>query len=147
MQIMAIIMLFKEYHFVDPALYDAVAKSGDLDTLSVAVKLGRFDLVSMLLGLIAVLIGMAAMSGFWMLRGAAKNAAAQQAKEEAGPIAREESARIAREYLEEKAPELIANMLQSKGIPEKPEIGMSAQQVQEVIDEATEMGGNQNGPQ
>jgi hypothetical protein len=141
LQVTIVILLLSGYHIVDPALYNRVKSTGSADTLDVAAQLGRFDLISMFLGIIAVLIGIMAVSGFWMIRGAAIKAAEDAAKVEAR-IQAEITARI---YLEENTPALVSGVLKSRGEPMAPNIGLTEEQIQEVTSGATEIGENQNG--
>lgn len=145
----AVITLYNDYNFVDPALYKTVEKDGGNDTLKVAVQLGRFDLVSMLLAIVTLLIGIFAVSGFWMIRGAAikaaEEAALAEAKKQSEATAKETAEKIARAYLEEKTPELVENMLKSMGELVPPKIGLTAEQIQNVTSGSVEIGGNQNG--
>lgn len=82
MQVVAIFILFNEYHFVDPALYESVKSAESRDVLNVATQLGRFDLVSMFLAVVTLFLGVIALAGFWTIRGAALRAAEAAAREE-----------------------------------------------------------------
>ncbi|MNL47298.1 hypothetical protein D3C87_1700800 [compost metagenome] len=79
---MAILILFNDYNFVDPQLYETVKDAKSLDVLNVASQIGRFDLISMFLGIVAVFIGIVAVLGFWTIRGAALKSASDAAREE-----------------------------------------------------------------
>lgn len=144
--------MFKDYHFVDPALYDTVVEKKSKDALDVAAQLGRFDLVSMLLGIIALLIGIMAVSGFWMIRGAAvkaaEDAAVRVAEEVATAQAKRAAEAVAQGYLAENVPRLVQTMVKSymdTAPSATPNAGLSPEQVQEVTEDAKEIDPNQNG--
>lgn len=148
LQIFIVVILLSGYHIVDPALFDRVRATGSVDALDVAAQLGRFDLVSMFLGIIALLIGVIAVSGFWMIRGAAMRAAEVAAKIEAKEQAEKVAERVARTYLEENTPKLVSSMVQSlkdTSLTLPPDIGLTPEEVQEVTAEAEEIGPNQDG--
>lgn len=146
LQSFALIALYKDYHFVDPALYDRVKATGSKDVLDVAVQLGRFDLISMFLGTIALLIGVMAVSGFWMIRGAAIRAAEEAAKLEAKSQATLVSEKIAedvaRRYLEEKAPALVETVLKFQGIVRPAQVDLTKAEADQVTSDAVEIGGS-----
>lgn len=148
LQIAVIALLLSGYHIVDPALFDRVRATGSVEALDVAAQLGRFDLVSMFLGIIALLIGVIALCGFWMIRGAAMRAAEVAAKTEAKEQAEKVAERVARTYLEENTPKLVSSMIQSfKDASFTPPlaVGLTPEEVQEVTAEAEEIGPNQHG--
>jgi len=64
----AIVVLARDYHFVDPHLYHEVYKSGAREPLNLAVQLGRLDLVSLMIGAFSVAIAVATVLGFWFYR-------------------------------------------------------------------------------
>jgi hypothetical protein len=74
-----IIALFKDYHFVDPALYEAVKDQKSLDAMHVASELGRFDMVSAYLGVFSIFIALAAIFAFVEVRTRAEKAANEAA--------------------------------------------------------------------
>jgi hypothetical protein len=115
------------------------------DALKLAYDVGVLEILSIGVTFFTVILALAAFLGFWMIRGAAVRAAEIAAKAEAKEQAEKTASLTARRYLEEKVPALTKNMLQTLGTTPAPEIGMTPQEVEEVISEATEMGGNQNG--
>lgn len=115
------------------------------DALKLAYDVGALEILSLSVTFFTVILALAAFFGFWMIRGAAVRAAEIAAKAEAKEQAEKIAEIVARKYLEEKTPELTRNMLQTLGTGPAQAIGMTPQQVQEVITEATEIGGNQNG--
>lgn len=78
--LVAIFMLYRDYNFVDPALYEAVKDQKSLDTLHVAVQIGRFDLASFFLGTVAILIALAAIFAFVEVKSRAERVAEEAAK-------------------------------------------------------------------
>lgn|GEM_PF-4316063 len=147
-----VLTLFKDYHFVDPAIYDRVVDTGSKDALDVAAQLGRFDLVSMILGIIALLIGIMAVSGFWMIRGAAVKAAEDAAVSASRSVADKQATTVAelvaQGYLAENVPKLVDSMLKSilaTAPTVAPETGLTPEEVQEVTARAQEIGPNHNG--
>ncbi|GEM_PF-4736666 len=115
------------------------------DALKLAYDVGVLEILSIGVTFFTVILAMAAFFGFWMIRGAAVRAAEIAAKAEAKEQAEKTSERIARQYLEEKTPILVASVLQSKGLDQTPNIGLTPQQVQEVTSDAKEIGPNQDG--
>ncbi len=73
---------YKDYHFVDPTLYESVRAKSDRDALSVAVQLGRLDLLSVMIGLLSFVVALATLFGFWFYR----NVVESTAKVEVGVI-------------------------------------------------------------
>ncbi|MER8509135.1 hypothetical protein [Mesorhizobium sp. M0199] len=97
--IVFLIAVLKQYHFVDPALYEAVKDAKSADILELASQLGRFDLVSMLLGMFGILLGLGAIVGFSELR--------FRAREVAGETAQIEARTALAEFLNNSAPSII----------------------------------------
>lgn len=67
-QFVLLFTLLKDYHFVDPALYSSVKDTESLNAIHVAAELGRFDLASMFLAGVSLLLGVAAIFGFVEVR-------------------------------------------------------------------------------
>lgn len=134
MQVVAIIILFNDYHFVDPAIYESVKNAESKNVLHVAAQLGRFDLVSMLLAVVTLFLGIIALAGFWMIRGAAvraaENAAREEIKTNASHYIKEMAETLGRDIFSE------ANAVQ-KGIS-KPHIDIGRDQEKLVIAGASE---------
>lgn len=78
----AIVVLARDFHFVDPHLYHEVYKSGVREPLNLAVQLGRLDLVSLMIGVFSIAIAVATVLGFWFYR----NVVERTAKKETGEI-------------------------------------------------------------
>lgn len=94
-----ILTLLKEFHFVDPALYDEVMAAKSNDVIHVASELGRFDMASLLLGIVSILIALAAIFGFAEVRWRSEKKA-------------EETARL---VVEQKVPALFNEALKARG--------------------------------
>ena len=47
--IVAVIVLFGDYHFVDPSLYKVAKDNSGAEALNIASQMGRLDLVSLVL--------------------------------------------------------------------------------------------------
>ncbi len=73
--VLAIIGLVFGSKLVDPALYLDEAAKGHYEAITVASQLGRFDLISAILGMFGVLVGLAAIFGFIEVRTGAREAA------------------------------------------------------------------------
>ncbi|MEQ8283763.1 MAG: hypothetical protein RIC04_06615 [Parvibaculum sp.] len=86
------------------------------DAIAYAGQIGRLDIVSLVLGLVALAIGIGSIGGFWMIRSAAVRAAEEEARKEIRECAPE----IVREFLGEN-PQIIAEVLR-----QNPEILISA---------------------
>ncbi len=111
-QIIFIIALLKDYHFVDPALYDAVKAEKSRDIIQLAGQLGRFDMASMFLAGIAILLGMAAIFGFLEVRSKAIRVAKDEATLEAARVAQE----VAELQIRPEAERSIEAFFERKGI-------------------------------
>lgn len=112
MQIIAIVMLFKEYHFVDPALYEAVKDQKSVDAMHVASQLGRFDMVSLILSMIGIFISLAAIFAFIEVRSRSVRVAAETAEREAARVAQE----VAELQIRPEASRIIEEFFDRKGI-------------------------------
>ena len=77
----AIVILARDYHFVDPHLYHEVYASGAREPLNLAVQLGRLDLVSLMIGAFSVAIAVATVVGFWFYRGVVERTAKEETSE------------------------------------------------------------------
>jgi hypothetical protein len=104
--------LFKDYHFVDPAIYNEAVKSGNADAIQVAYQIGRLDLASMFLAGISVLLGLAAIFAFVEVRSRAIRNAAETAKLEATRVAQE----VAELQISPEASRIIEEFFDRKGI-------------------------------
>ncbi|MBB4064522.1 hypothetical protein [Gellertiella hungarica] len=108
-----IICLVKQYPFVDRSLVDAIGRAQIApDTYAIAAQIGRFDLVSLLMTVLGIVLTLAGVVGFVEVRSRSESVA----REAAGSVA----ARVAKETAEnEIAPEgnrLIENFFDRKGI-------------------------------
>jgi len=81
MWFVAIIILLRDFHFVDPQLYGEVYASGARESLNLAVQLGRLDLVSLMIGVFSVAIAVATVVGFWFYRGVVEKTAKEETSE------------------------------------------------------------------
>jgi hypothetical protein len=77
----AVIILMRDFHFVDPQLYSEVYESGAREPLNLAVQLGRLDLVSLMIGVFSVAIAVATIVGFWFYRGVVEKTAKEETSE------------------------------------------------------------------
>lgn len=86
------------------------------DAIAYAGQIGRLDIISLVLGLLALTIGIGSIGGFWMIRSAAVRAAEKEARQEI----RECAPKIVRDFLGEN-PQVISEVLR-----QSPEILISA---------------------
>lgn len=96
-QIFIIIILLKDYNFVDPNLIDSVASAKPNDAYSIAMQLGRFDLLTTLLTIISVMIALTALLGFLEVRNKTSRIANEVAKEEAAKVGKQAAEIAAKE--------------------------------------------------
>ncbi|MEM5500762.1 hypothetical protein WNY59_04075 [Ahrensia kielensis] len=95
------IVLSRDYHFVDPTLYDAVAGSKEREIFSLAVQLGRLDFLNSILAILAVIIGLSAVLGIVEVRKGAEMKAEDAAKSVAKETAEKEAPIEARRATED----------------------------------------------
>jgi hypothetical protein len=101
--IVAVIVLFGDYHFVDPSLYKVAKDNSGAEALNIASQMGRLDLVSLVLTLAGLLLALLGLYGFI----AAKSEAIAESKSTAlGAIPDE-----VRRFMDLKAPLLIRECL------------------------------------
>lgn len=100
------------------------------DALQVAYNVGVLELLSISLTILGVVLAASAFAGFWMIRHAAMNAARNEAKE----------------WIALEGPRLIDEYLRSAALNGRgeasggsPAIHMSANEVNEVLDDAEEI--------
>jgi hypothetical protein len=110
------------------------------DAIQLAAELGRLDIVSILLACFGILLAIFAVGGFWLIRGAAINAA----KNEARLIAREEAQSIAKEeakrYMEQNAASLFGEGEElSKNRSTHPNLNNVENNSKSIIKDATEI--------
>lgn len=119
----AIFMLYRDYHFVDPALYEAVKDQKSADAFHVASQLGRFDFASMILGCVSIFIALAAIFAFLEIKNRA-----------------EESARkAAQQMVNEKLAELFEAELKKRPPISPSMVNLTPDQESQVIDDAPEL--------
>jgi len=116
--------LLKDYHFVDPALYDEVKDKTSLDAIRVASELGRFDLASMFLAGISILLGVAAIFGFVEVRFRSEKRA-----EEA-----------ARQIVDQKVTALFNEAMKTRGDGASRHLGVTEAVEADVLSKANELG-------
>ncbi|MFV0798932.1 hypothetical protein OHI65_08540 [Brucella sp. MAB-22] len=110
-QIFLIIILLKNYNFVDPNLIDSVSKAKPNDTYSIAMQLGRFDLVTTLLTVISIIIALAALLGFLEIRSKTARIANDVAKDEAEKVAKQAAEIAAKEVARSVAETMVKSEL------------------------------------
>lgn len=123
MQWIAIWILFGDYHFVDPALYEQVKSKASLDAISVASQIGRFDLASMFLAIVSILLGIGGIVGFIEVRF------------RTGKLAEE----TARQMVDEKVSALFDEAMRVKGQSTAVNVGMTEEAVSDVIGKSHEL--------
>lgn len=121
---MLIWLLLKSYHFVDPALYNEVKDQTSLDAIRVASELGRFDLASMFLGGISILLGIAAIFGFVEVR----TRSAERAEA------------TARQIVDEKVGTLFNEAMKARGADFGPGVRITEAAEADVLAKAHELG-------
>ncbi|PYE98914.1 hypothetical protein C8J35_103515 [Rhizobium sp. PP-F2F-G38] len=129
----------RQYHFVDPTLYETVKDQDGRDALFVASQLGRFDMVSLFLTAAGLFLGGAALTGFWMIRAEATRAAQKEAREIASQTAAVEAALVSRKWIEDEGKALLREYAMVQQGAADPTIGVTAAQASAVIAEATEV--------
>ncbi|RWA67484.1 hypothetical protein [Mesorhizobium sp.] len=97
--IVAIVLLFTQYHFVDPELYAAAKANPGSDALSLASQLGRLDVVSLILTLAGLFLAFLGIFGFVAVR----REAIAESKDAAEEVIPEE----VKKYMDMKASALI----------------------------------------
>lgn len=112
MQVVALFILFKDYKFVDPALYEAVKDAKSLDVFSIAAQLGRFDLAALFLGGTSIIIAIAAIFGFLEVRSKSVRVAIDTATMQAAKTAQE----VAELQIRPEAERIIEAFFERKGI-------------------------------
>jgi len=128
--LIAFIVLVKDYHFVDPALYDAVLGAKQRDVFALAVQLGRLDFMNSVLALLALVIAGGAVFGILEVRKAAEMRAESTAKA----------------YLDREAPRLFDQAVKAQGRKRnKPDLGEEPFDETSIIEEATEIKDGENG--
>lgn len=112
LQVVAIAILYTDYKFVDPALYEAVKDTKSLDVVNVAAQLGRFDLASLFLGGTSLVIAIAAVFGFLEVRSKSVRVATEVASLQAEKTAQE----VAELQIRPEAERIIEAFFERKGI-------------------------------
>jgi len=102
---MAILVLLKDYHFVDPTLYDAVAGAKEREIFSLAAQLGRLDFLNSVLAMLAIVIGLGAIIGIIEVR--------KGAEQKAEDVAIKAAEKIAKDALNEQLPSMVARAVYS----------------------------------
>jgi hypothetical protein len=136
LQLVLLAVLVKDYHFVDPALYDTIKTQDGRDVLYVASQLGRFDLVSLFLGAGGLFLGAAALGGFWMVRSAAVSAADAAAREESNTLV----PKLAREWFEREGRAIFEQAAAINQGAKTATIDIDETEAQQVIKAANEIG-------
>ncbi|MCD7110573.1 hypothetical protein LRX75_16180 [Rhizobium sp. DKSPLA3] len=140
-QIVLLGIVLSRYSFVDRDLYDVVAAQASHDVLHIASQIGRFDMISMMLSCWGLFIGVAALGGFWTIRGAAVAASEGVAKIEATRVAVTSAETAARVYMEQNAARLFGEVLKARDGPTVDEAAVSVSKADEesAIENAEEM--------
>jgi len=116
--------LLKDYHFVDPSLYHEVKDKTSLDAIRVASELGRFDLASMFLAGISILLGVAAIFGFVEVRFRSEKRAEE----------------TARQIVDQKVTALFNEAMKTRGDGALPHVGVTKAVEADVLSKANELG-------
>lgn len=104
----AFLVLAKDYHFVDPTLYDAVLAANEREVFSLAVQLGRLDFLNSVLAILALVIAGGAIFGILEVRKGAEVKAEAAAKVVAEGI----SAKVAEKEVERILPSVVRRMVE-----------------------------------
>lgn len=88
--------------------------SNDFDSIRAAQAIGRLDVVTLLFGVVAIILAIAALLGFQIFRREALDEARDAAEREA----RTEAARIARQKAAEVADAAVSKWLQEEALPQ-----------------------------
>ncbi|MDR9820595.1 hypothetical protein RJJ63_14965 [Rhizobium hidalgonense] len=116
--------LLRDYHFVDQSLYNEVKDKASLDAIRVASELGRFDLASMFLAGVSILIGVAAIFGFVEVRFRSEKRAEE----------------VARHVVDQKVTALFNEAMKTRGDGMAPQLGMTEAVEADVLSKANEIG-------
>ena len=101
------VALIRDYHFVDPTLYESVQSAKQREVFALAVQLGRLDFLNAVIAILAVVFGVGALFGIVEVR---KNAE-HKAEEAAVPVAEKAAKSTVSELLPSMvAREVLANM-------------------------------------
>lgn len=94
------------------------------DSIQLASEMGRLDIVSLVLGIFGLVIGIVAICGFWMIRGAAIGAAKAEAKKVVYDV----------------APEMFSQIEKLNGsFDKKAQVTLPETQQEEILGQATEV--------
>lgn len=105
-----------------------------VDAVHMAAELGRLDLVSVLLATLGIFLAVAAVGGFWVIRGAALHAARETARDES------------QRYLDREAGRLFDEAVRTQGgRPEGPDLGSARLDEGTILEGATELRDNGDG--
>lgn len=136
--IVAIVILFTNYPFVDSKIYEYAHDKHSVDAIQVAMELGRLDFVSLVVSVFGILGGFAAIFGFIEIRGRAERKAIEAATPKAEEIASQEVRKL--------LPSIIRRLLE-EAETEKDKLGIDdpkEDRLQKMID-ALDGNGEQNG--
>ena len=133
MWFVAFIVIAQDYHFVDPALYDAVLEAKSRDAFSLAVQLGRLDFLNSVLAILALVIAGGAIFGIIEVRKGAQLKAEEAAREEA------------QRYLDKHAARLFGEAVKAQGAKPSGSATVPPQDEKDILAGAIEMEENGNG--
>ncbi len=98
------------------------------DAIQVAMEVGRLDFVSLALTVLAILLGVGAFGGFWLLRGCSMNAAAKATPEAVDEHLQNNGQKLIREALSD--PQMLSRLQETKS-----QLGLDDADDAEVVDE------------
>lgn len=112
------------------------------DALQIAYNVGVLELLSISLTFFAIMLGLAAFFGFWMIRGAAMKAAAKAATEESTAVAKRTAEDIAKQWIKDNAAEIFEEARRARGTigpADEPIVAMTKEQEEIVIKASAEI--------
>lgn len=142
MWFVAFLVLAKDYHFVDPTLYDAVLASKEREVFSLAVQLGRLDFLNSVLAILALVIAGGAIFGILEVRKGAEIKAEAAAR----AVAEGVSAKVAEKEVERLLPSIVRRMVEETE-EEREKLGTASaneSRLQKMIDALDKGGGIKN---
>lgn len=117
---------------------DHIAKAVENpDALQIAYNVGVLELVSLALTILAIIIGLGAFFGFWMIRGAAMRAAEDAAHEEMEELV----PKLARQWFENEGRKIFEEAAALRTGASDPSIDITGAAEATVIRNANEIGG------
>lgn len=109
------------------------------DALKIAYDAGVLELLSLSFTIFTVVLAIAAVFGFWTIRGAAIKAAEKAAKEEAKEQAEKTAERIAKEWIEKNATAIFEEAAKTRSGPVTPATEIKKPEIDEAITDSEEI--------